>query len=405
MPNRFSPIALVSLMCFAQVLAMLGAFAFPALLPTFVTEWQLSNTRAGWINGVYFAAYALTVPLFSGMTDRTDARFVFAAGALTTATAGAGFMLLAQGFWSATVFRALGGAGLAGTFMPGVRLIVDRYAGRRQPRAIAFYTASFSLGTATSFFAAGAVAEGFGWRAAFAVAAAGAAAAATLVLLLQRVEPERAVVSAALFDPRPVLRNRTAMGYVLAYGAHSWELFALRSWLVAFLAFSLSLQPAGSFRMEPTLVATLSGLVAVVASVVGAELAVRFGLPRLISTVMMLSAAMALAIGFLAGIPYEILILLVLIYSVAVQLDSAALTIGATTSAEPGRRGATLAMHALVGFGCAALGPLALGAVLDLADASRPSAWGLAFATIGLVAALGPVALRLLVRNGQPVAP
>ena len=107
-------------MCAAQVLTMLGAFAFPALLPTFLDEWHLSNTEAGWINGVYFAAYAMAVPVFSGLTDRIDARAVFAAGAATTVLGSIGFMVFAHGFWSALVFRALAGAGLAGTFMPGV---------------------------------------------------------------------------------------------------------------------------------------------------------------------------------------------------------------------------------------------------------------------------------------------
>ncbi len=388
-------------MCAAQVLTMLGAFAFPALLPTFLGEWHLSNTEAGWINGVYFAAYAMAVPVFSGLTDRIDARAVFAAGAATTVLGSIGFMLFAHGFWSALIFRALAGAGLAGTFMPGVRVIVDRYAGRRQPRAIAFYTASFSLGTAMSFLAAGEMMDAFGWPAAFALAAAGAASASALVFVLRPVVPERPRTAGALLDPRPVIRNRAAMGYVLGYGAHSWELFALRSWLVTFLAFSLSLQPAGGFRMAPTTVATLSGLVAVVASIVGAELAAKFGLRRLVATVMSVSAAMAMVVGFLAAIPYGYLVVILLLYSAAVQLDSAALTIGATTSAEPGRRGATLAMHALVGFGCAAIGPLAVGAVLDLSDASRPTAWGLAFASIGAVAALGPVAVRLLVKDGR----
>ncbi len=386
-------------MCTAQVLTMLGAFAFPALLPEFFDVWGLTNTEAGWINGVYFAAYAMAVPILSGLTDRIDARLVFAAGAATTAVGAAGFMLFAQGFWSALLFRAVAGAGLAGTFMPGVRVIVDRYAGLRQPRAIAFYTASFSLGTAVSFFAAGVMMTALGWRAAFGLAGLGAAAAATLVFLLRPTMPQRPAGASALLDPRPVIRNRTAMGYMLGYGVHSWELFALRSWLVAFLAFSLSLQPAGGFSLPPTTVATLSGLVAMVASIVGAELAGRFGLQRLISIVMMVSAAMALVIGFLAAIPYELLIVVVLLYSIAAQLDSAALTIGATTSAEPGRRGATLAMHALIGFGCAAFGPLAFGVVLDLGDATRPAAWGLAFASIGLVAALGPLAVRLLVKH------
>ena len=40
----------------------------------------------------------------------------------------------------------------------------------------------------------------------------------------------------ALFDFRPVLRNRSAMAYALAYCVHTLEMNALRGWGVAFLA-------------------------------------------------------------------------------------------------------------------------------------------------------------------------
>ena len=41
----------------------------------------------------------------------------------------------------------------------------------------------------------------------------------------------------ALFDFRPVLRNRSAMAYALAYCAHTWEMNSLRGWAVAFLTY------------------------------------------------------------------------------------------------------------------------------------------------------------------------
>jgi hypothetical protein len=37
-----------------------------------------------------------------------------------------------------------------------------------------------------------------------------------------------------LLDFRPVLHNRPAMGYILGYGAHCFELYGIRTWLVAF---------------------------------------------------------------------------------------------------------------------------------------------------------------------------
>jgi len=41
----------------AQMLAQIGAFALPALLPTYMARWHLSATNAGWLVGIFFAAY------------------------------------------------------------------------------------------------------------------------------------------------------------------------------------------------------------------------------------------------------------------------------------------------------------------------------------------------------------
>lgn len=378
---------------------MVGVFAFPALMPAFAVEWRLSNTQAGWIAGIYFAAYAGAVPLLVAATDRIDARLVYVVGAGLAATASAGFAALAAGFWSALALRAIAGVGLAATYMPGLRALVDRYQGARSSRAIAFYTSSFSFGTAVSFFVAGALAPAFGWPVVFAVAAACAGVAAIMVGMLRPVRPQPAEPDRRLLDFRPVLRNRRAMGYVLGYGTHCFELFAMRSWLVAFLAFSLLAAPtpgAGSLWLEPATVGTITALIGVLASVGGNELCVRFGRVRTITAVMLTTAALAAAIGFSAGLAYGFVVAVAIIYSTLAMLDSAALTAGALDAAETGRQGATMAVHALVGFGAAAVGPVVLGAVLDATGGgSQAASWGAAFASLAAVGLIGPLGLRL----------
>lgn len=291
---------LILAMCIAEVLTMAGVFAFPALLPTFVGEWGLSKTQAGWIAGVYFGAYAVTAPPVLALTDRLDARCVYFGGALLAAAAAAGFALLANGFWSALLFRALGGAALAATYLPGLRVLMDRHRGPRPSRALSFYTASFSLGTALSFLLAGEIAALFGWRAAFAATAGAALCAATVPLRLSPAIPEPRETDVHLLDFRPVLANHRALAYVLGYGVHCWELFATRSWLVAFLAFSLTLEPAPVVPawLSPTAIATASGLVAMAASIGGNELCLRFGRRRVITLVMLASALCAAGFGF-----------------------------------------------------------------------------------------------------------
>jgi hypothetical protein len=47
----------------AQMLAQLGAFALPALLPSYIERWSLSAIEAGWLVGIFFAAYVVMVPM------------------------------------------------------------------------------------------------------------------------------------------------------------------------------------------------------------------------------------------------------------------------------------------------------------------------------------------------------
>ena len=54
----------------AQMLTQIGAFALPALLPGYIARWDLSKTEAGWLVGIFFAAYVVMVPVLVALTDR-----------------------------------------------------------------------------------------------------------------------------------------------------------------------------------------------------------------------------------------------------------------------------------------------------------------------------------------------
>lgn len=394
---------LVAALCAAHVLTMVGTFAFAALVPTFIAEWHLSNTEVGWISGAFFGAYAVAVPMLTAWTDRTDARHIYIGGATAAAVASAGFALVADDFWSALLFRAAGGAAMAATFMPGLRVLIDRYGGIRQSRAVAFYTSSFSLGTAVSFQAAGSVAAIWGWPAAFLSSAAAAAGAAAIVAALPpKVPAAPANERRPWFDVRDVIANRAASAFIGGYAVHCLELFGLRSWMVAMLAFAATHGAAGASGWpSPTTVAMVSGLVAMVASVAGNELCVRFGRARTIRGIMIATSSIALVFGFLATADYRLVVAATLLYTAFVQLDSAALTAGTVAAAAAGRQGATMAAHSLAGFAGGFVGPLIIGWTLDLAGGGRSaSSWGAAFAVIAVIGLAGPLFLRR--RAGGP---
>lgn len=393
---------LVALLCATQVLNMMDNATFPALIPVFQPLWGLSGAEAGWVSGIYYGGYAAAVPLLVTITDRFDARAVYLACCLLGAAAALGFAVFAEGLWTAMVFRALGGVSLAGTYMVGLKLLSDRLEERRRPRAVAVYTAFFGIGASVSVLVAGEVEALAGWPAAFVVGAISAAAAFVLVAAFVRARrPERPQHDARLFDFRPVLRNRPALAYTLGYAAHIWELFGFRAWLVAFLVFVFAQQPAlAAGAWTPTQVATVILLLGMPASILGNEVATAFGRRRVVSAVMLFSGGIALALGFLAGAPLWLLLPLLGVYGCLIMADSGALTAGTVIAAQPERRGATMALHSLLGFGSGFAAPLAFGVVLDLGGGNGSGlAWGLAFALMGLGVLTGPLILTLMGRR------
>lgn len=391
---------IVTIMCAAHVFSMAGFATFPALLPTLVPLWELSNTQAGWISGIFFAGYVAAVPILVSLTDRVDSRRVYLVGLLITTAGLCGFAFATTGFWSALIWQAVQGAGVGGTYMTGLRVMTDRLPGEAPSRAIAFYTGAFSVGTALSFFLSGEIASRLGWEFAFAFAALGPLIAAVIALLLlssRRPDAEHRP-DTHLLDFRPVLRNRQAMAFTMGYAGHSWELFALRGWIVAFLVFA-GAREAGSGLLSATLIAGAANLLAVPASIIGNEFAERYGRRRTILTVMLMATIAALATGLSASVSLTAAAVVIFIYSGFVMGDSASLTAGAAAAAAPGYRGATLAVHSILGFSGGLLGPLVVGLALDLAGGQQSAvAWFAAFAAMGFGSLAGAVALGRLGR-------
>ncbi len=391
---------LVSLLSVSSILGMLGSSSFSALLPEFQRLWSLSNTEAGWVSGIFYGGYVVGVPVLVGLTDRVDPRRIYLLSLVISAAAALGYGLLADGFVSAFLFRALAGLGLAGTYMPGLKLMTDRIGAHpRQGRHVAYYTAGFSLGTAVSYPFSAEMAVWLGWRWAFIGAAVGALLALLLVLILvPPMQPEApATVPRHLFDFRPVFRNRAAMAFVWGYTGHTWELFALRSWLVAFLIHAQSAHGGGSDLSGANWITTVIVLVSTLSSIYGAEAAARADRRKIIGRVMIASVALSILAGFSSPLPLWAVAGLCLLYHLVVMGDSAALTGGAVAMSAPGQRGATLAVHSVLGFTGGFVGPLAVGVVLDLAGGAGSNlAWGLAFTAMGAGSAAALVAIRKL---------
>lgn len=389
----------IAAMVTAQVLTQIGAFTLPALLPGYIDAWSLSGTEAGWLIGIFFAAYVPAVPVLLALTDRVPARRIYLVGTGATALAHLGFGLLADGFWSALAFRALAGIGWAGAYMPGLKAIADPLTGAAQSRAVGWHAAGVGIAGAMSFALAGAAAALAGPAAAFllgGVLAAGAFAIA--LLILPDTPPPPRAGGGRLLDFRPVLANRRAMAWIAGYCVHTLEMAVLRAWAVAFLAASFAIHAPPAWMPGPTMLFTLAGLLGIAVSLWGNEASVRLGRGRVVAVAMVGSAAFAAVTGFAMGSAPLVVVAFVFAWNAAIYLDSSALTAGTVQAADPAIRGATMGLHSMAGYAGGFAGPLLTGVVLDAAGGAGALAWGLAFGHVALVVLAGFAVLRWLGR-------
>ena len=379
---------------------MAGFATYATLLPGLQHEWSLNNSQAGFISGAFFAGYMAAVPLLTSLTDRVDARRVYLVSSVMAAAALAGIALFANGLVSAAVLQLAAGAGIAGTYMPGLRALTDNVSGTgAQSRAVSFYTAVFGLGTSLSIVLSGWIAGAQGFRWAFGLGAIGPLAAGLMVALGLPPRKPAPLHGARMLDFRPVLASREVRPYIFGYAVHCWELFGSRSWLVAFVVFAQDLriaEGAAAPAWSAVAIAAVANLIAPAASIGGNELAMRHGRERLIWMAMLASGALTCALGFAAALPSYALVALVIVHMGLIMGDSSALTAGLVTRIDERIRGAAMAVHSMLGFGAGFFAPLVFGAVLDLAGGnSSPFAWDLAFMSLGA----GAVAMAWAIRR------
>ena len=408
--------------CLCEMATMLVFLNYTAVLPILQVEWGMRHGEAGLIFSAYLACYLLAVLVLASLTDRMDTRTIYLASAIWAGVAGLAFPVFAQGFRSAALLRALAGIGLAGTYVPGMRLVAQRFASQHRGLAIALYASSFGLGSAVSLALAGYLARIGGWGLAMGITALGPLLAAGLAAaVLSPAPPPPLTRSTRLLDPG-VFRNRPALWMIAGYCAHNWELFGMRAWLPPFFAAALVRRGAGVVEAS-SLAATLASgilLVGAASNIVGGWASDRWGRLRVIVGSQVLSAACSFAIGWLFDAPLWVMLTVAAVYGIFVTSESGALSTGVTELADPSALGATLAVQSCLGFLAAALAPAAIGFLLDWlqfaspmesgvlrtggTSAVSPWQWGPAFGVLALGVLLGPLSM-LALRRTQETAP
>ena len=111
---------------------------------------------------------------------------------------------------------------------------------------------------------------------------------------------------------------------------------------------------------------------------------------------MLASILIGATIGFVGSTSYTVAAVLITVYGIVIWLDSSSLTAGTAGTAEPSRRGATLAVHSMLGYAGGFVGPLLIGWTLDLSGGMSQIGWGMSFLSVAMLMVLALITFWLI---------
>ena len=391
--------AWVAAMCVMLTMLLLPFASYVAALPVITEEWGLSHARAGAVYSAYLAGYSVSALVVIPLTDRLGPKRVFLASAPLSVAAHTLFSLGADGMVSGMLLMALAGVGLVGIYMPGLRIISERFHAGGRGLAMGLYVTAYYAGNSISLASTGALMSALEWRDAYLVTALASSAGVVLLFLLLRTHRDRPSGGSSGRLDLSVLRNRPVRHFIVGYSLHAWELYAVRVWLPVFL---VSVLVARGVDGDQAVVraATVGGIALTAGAlgpVAGGMISDRMGRAVSAMAIFGLSGALSWAIGWMGGFPWAVIVVVAVIYGWAISADSAIYTTAIAEAAKSAQLGSTMAVQAFLGFSGGVVGPVVVGAVLDATSES----WVIGFSSIGLISVAAiPVLLR--VRSFRP---
>jgi MFS family permease len=390
----------LGLIAAVQVLALACWFAASAVAPALREEWGVSSLAAALLTVAVqlgFVAGAVTSAALN-VADRVPAHRLAAVSALVAAASTAAIAAFVDALAPAVALRFLTGAALAGVYPVGMKLMTSWF-DRGRGFALGVLVGALTLGSAMPQLVSSIAT--LPWRGVLAVSAASATLGAVVAWTL--VRPGPLARPAPPLEPRFVVtlwRERGPRLANLGYFGHMWELYAMWTWVPAYVSASLFASDGDApGRTTVGLVAfTVIGVAGALGCLGAGRLGDRIGRARVAGWAMRVSAACCVLAALVFGLPLWVVLPVLLVWGVSVIADSGLFSSCVADVVDPRYVGTALTFQTAVGF---LLSVLTINAVPFLVDIAG---WRWAVALLALGPAAGAVAMARLDRILRPAA-
>jgi MFS family permease len=338
------------ILALCQVLGMSLWFSASAVLPALRMQYAIGGAKAAALSSSVACGFVAGTLLSAvlGLADRLESRRFFAGAAIVGALANAAAIVIEPTSLLFVLMRVIVGASVAGIYPVGIRMAAT-WASADLGILVGLLVGATTLGSASPFLLA--AFGGVDWR----HAVIGASVLAVLAaLLIQRFEPGPRHRQASTFKARYVLdawRQRPLRLANLGYYGHMWELYAMWTWIAAFVEASLTQStPSIAAPFWAKLAAFVTIGMGALGCLAGGVFADRWGRTTLTIGAMLTSGSCALLAGFLFGSPPWLLAGFCAVWGIAVVADSAQFSASVVELSDAERVGTMVTVQTCVGF-------------------------------------------------------
>lgn len=324
-------------------------FSASAAVPNLISTGQITGERGSLLTGavqIGFVFGTLT-SAFLGLADRFDPRRVFAVSAVLGS--GINALILVVGFndpWTIPL-RFLTGAIMAGIYPVGMKMAAG-WAQRNMGLMIGALVGAVTLGSALPHLFTSL--SDLDWRTVIGAASISTLLGAGGILLIALGPAHR---KAGRFRPADVvamLRRRSVLLANGGYLGHMWELYAMWTWIGAFLAWGLQRGSGVTIGPDPALLTFFVVSSGALGCLAAGVLADRYGRTITTMVAMAVSGSCAAVIGLTPAMGPWVMLTVAMIWGVSIVADSAQFSAAVAELSEPELVGSMLTVQTCLGF-------------------------------------------------------